>query len=416
MRMKTKKLMLRLLPVIILFVVINTGFGIEYALRIPREWITSEPAGYYNTLSNPLDNRSSNGLAVDTLDKIAYVTAGYKMLILDVADADNPILLSYYSTPVVAKFMALQDDMLILTGPKEFRIMDVSNHLFPHSLSTFYIHENYSITDVQIQGDYVYLAVRVDGSGLEPYGTILQSMVIVDISNPYIPQETAVYRRGIYSDDLVVAGNIAYLSWSELGTQLVDITNKSAPRSLDKFQMFGLVSHLPQAVDLEEARIQTIDSSTYIFVADGDNGYIIGDVTNPRDVQNAGGVSLGNITANAVAIDLSFYHAFILFDTGQVIVYSLNKPTKFKLAGIFDFINPGYGKEIYIHDATSTLYILQNNGLFIFNLVDDVKNNYYLEEMKFGYTWIAILLSMIICVPLAVSAVIRHKEKFSYHT
>jgi heme exporter protein D len=57
---------------------------------------------------------------------------------------------------------------------------------------------------------------------------------------------------------------------------------------------------------------------------------------------------------------------------------------------------------------------LRNNGLVIFNLVEGVHNDYYHEEAKLGYTWIAIGLSLIICVPLAISIVMRHHDKFTY--
>ena len=71
-------------------------------------------------------------------------------------------------------------------------------------------------------------------------------------------------------------------------------------------------------------------------------------------------------------------------------------------------------RDIFVHQATSTVYILRSNGLAMYHLVEGVKNDYYRDEASFGYTWIAVGLSVLVCVPLAVSVIMRNKDKYAY--
>jgi hypothetical protein len=410
--MKTKILLKRLLPVIILFIAINTGFGIEYALRVPKEWYTSTPAGSYNTLDNPDYNGTSRAMAVDTSQKILYLSAGLKLLIFDIEDKNNPVLLGDFNKTDTAKYIAYQDDVVALAGPTNFNLLDVSDPTNPQNLSVFTIHEYYHTTDIEFIGDYVFLSVAADGTGYglpNPYYV----MYIVDVSDPYNPVETAIFRQfNYYATQLTIDGNIAYLAYDTYGIRTVDISNKSNPILLGSYQAFGLVANLPQMVNVKDTAIRTVDSTRYIMVADGDNGYIIGDMSDPSHPGVIGGVI---ILEEVVALDVTFSYSFVLTQQGLVYVYSLNKPTKFRIVGKFDaYENSGTAIDIYIHQSTSTMYILRNNGLVIFNLVEGVHNDYYHEEAKLGYTWIAIGLSLIICVPLAISIVMRHHDKFTY--
>lgn len=413
--MKSKILLKRLLPVIILFIAINTGLGIEYGLRVPREWYTSTPAGEYNTLDNPVYNATSQDMAVDTAKKIAYVSSGTKLLIFNVENIDNPILLSEFNKNVTAKFIAYQEfgDLLVVTGTRDFNIVNVSDPENPVNMSVFTWHYFYHATDVEFIDDFVYLLVSADGtnSSLDPYHV----MYIVNVTDPYNPIETVVYRQyGLYPTEFTIYGNVAYIADNANfnGIRTVDISNKSAPITLGNYQFFGLVADFPQGVYVRDTEIKIIDSKKYIMIADEDNGYIIGDMTNPYNPQVIDGEL---ILDDIVSIDVTFGYSWLLTDTGRVYVYSLDKPTKFRIVGKFDpYDDGGVGLDIFVHEPTSTMYILRNNGLAIFRLTEGEHNDYYREEAKFSYTWIGIGLSLIICVPIAISIVMRHRDTFTY--
>jgi len=96
-------------------------------------------------------------------------------------------------------------------------------------------------------------------------------------------------------------------------------------------------------------------------------------------------------------------------------VYSLEKPTKLNVVGKFDpypeLVN---AIDIYVHQATSIVFILRTNGLATYHLREGVKDAYYREAAAFSYTWIAIGLSLLVCVPLTFSALMRHRDKYAY--
>ena len=102
---------------------------------------------------------------------------------------------------------------------------------------------------------------------------------------------------------------------SDYGVQLVYISNASDPVAYNPgtFSAFVLISHLPQYVDIRKTAVQYIDGSTYIFVADGDNGYIIGDVSNPNDPQTIDGDPIDDV----VSIHLTSEYAFDLMHHGR---------------------------------------------------------------------------------------------------
>ncbi len=418
MKKSTKQLWKRLLPVIALFLAINIGFGIEYYLRIPKEWYTSSAAGVYNTMYfNPFYNATAREFAIDTSTDHAYVTAGTALLILDFENINSPTLLSSFNKTTAAHGVAYDDDTLILTGLKDFNVIDISNPSSPQNMSVTPIHENYTITDVELIGDLAYLSVAGDNLYVEP-GLAKQVLYIVNVSDPVNPTVITVYRRlEFFATDIYIRGDILYLSQDDWGVRLIDISNASHPvgYSPGYYSAFGLVTQLRQYVDIQKTAVHSVDGSTYIFVADAENGYIIGDVTNPDEPQ----VIDGELINDVVSLHLTYSYAFVLRDTGQTWVYSLEKPTKFRIVGKFDPYAPNstiIAKDIFVHQATSSIFILRSHGLAIFHLIEGVKNDYYREESAFSYTWIAVGLSALICVPLAISVAMRSRDKYAYST
>jgi len=420
MRRNTKQLLKRILPVIAVFLAINIGFGIELYLRYPKEWFTPALASQYNSLSNPIYNASTHSFAVNTAEKIVYMSYGTNLLILDVTDINNPTVLSNFNKTNTARYVAQEDDLLVITSFKDFNVLNVSNPSMPQNLSDFNIHVNYTISDVQIVDQIVYLAVSPDSTYVELPGSPFRALYIVNVSDPYNPVEMAVYSQvGLYTSDLTVYKDVVYLSQANWGTSLINVNNKSHPvkYSPGSYTGFGLVENLPYAVAVRKTVIRDFEDGRYIFVADADNGYIIGDVTNPNQPQPIDGVFLNNV----VSIHLFSDYAFLVNNTGHGNLYSLKKPLKFDTVGSFSFyISSAITRDIVVHQATWTIYLLRNNGLAIYRLIEGrpAKNSlnyqFYREETKIGYTWIGIALSFIICVPLAITVILRHQDQYTY--
>jgi hypothetical protein len=95
----------------------------------------------------------------------------------------------------------------------------------------------------------------------------------------------------------------------------------------------------------------------------------------------------------------------------------LDKPTKFKLAGRYDPYEdtiPLKAIDIFVHPGTQSIFILRNDGFLINRIVEGVKNDYYRQEAAFSYTWIAVGLSLLICIPLGIAVVSRSRDSYSY--
>jgi len=420
MRRSTKQFLKRILPVIAFFLVINIGFGIDLYLRYPKEWFTPAPVGEYNSLSNPTYNATAHSFAVNTAEKIVYMSYGTNLLILDVTDINNPTVLSNFNKTNAARRVAQEDDLLVVTSSKDFNVLNVSNPSMPQNTSVFNIHVNYTIYDVQIVDQIAYLAVSADNSYVELPGAPFRALYIVDISDPYNPVEMAVYSQvGLYATDLTVDNDIVYLSQANWGISLINVNNKSHPvkYSPGNYVGFGLVENLPYYVNVRKTTVRNFETDRYIFVADGDNGYIIGDVSNPNRPEPIGGVFLDNL----VSLHLIFDYALVVNSTGHGNMYSLKKPLKFNVVGSYNFyVSSATTRDIVVHQATSTIYLLRNNGLAIYRLIegrpakDSPNYQFYREETRIGYTWIAVALSFIICVPLAITVILRHKDQYAY--
>ena len=412
MKRSTKQLLKRLLPVIALFLAINIGFGIEYYLRIPKEWYTVTSAGEYDTLHNSHNNASSKGFAIDTSEKIAYVAAGEELLVIDVDNSNSPSLLSSYNKTATTLDVAIDGDILVLTSATNINILDISNPLSPQNMSDFSIHENYTIKDVEIKDDMVYLAVSANSFNPEATDDF-RVLYVVNITDPYNPTEASMLRRYLFfANELCIYGDILYLSYFDWGTRLIDISDPANPvYYTGYYSAFGLVSHLPQYVNIQKTEVRSIDGSTLIFVADRENGYVVGDVTDTAAPEPIDGEILDDI----VSLHLTSNLAFVLSETGQTMVYSLVKPTKLNLVGRFDpYAELIDAIDIHVHQATSIVFILRTNGLATYHLREGVKNDYYREEAAFSYTWIAVGLSLLVCVPLTFSVLMRHRDKYAY--
>lgn len=414
MKRRTKQLLKRLLPVIALFLAINIGFGIEYYLRIPKEWYSVTSGGFYETTENSPSNATSMGFAIDTSEKIAYIASGYELLVVDFDNLNSPSFLGNYTSPTPTRHVAFKDDLLVLSGSKNITLLDISNPSTPVYLSNFSIHPNYSIKDIEIKDDIVYLAVRGTSSNPEP-GLNNRILYVINVTNPELPTEISVIRRfGYYADELCIYGNVLYLSWDEFGTRLLDISDPANPSFYTgTYQLFGLVDQYRQMVNVYDTEVRNIGGTTYIFVADYDNGYIVGDVTDPNSPEPIDGVMLDDV----VSVDLTSNYAFVLRETGQTLVYSLDKPSKFKIVGKFDPYPETLSitaLDIQVHQATDAVFILRTDGLAIYHLREGVKDDYYREAASLSYTWIAIGLSLLICVPLLVSVLMRHRDKYAY--
>ena len=402
MRRKTKQLLLRLIPIIVIFIAIVSGFVINYFMRIPSEWNTGTPLGEYET--------STVGFDVNTQNNLVYISSGNSCLIIDADDPTNPSLLAEYDKESPAKAIDYQDELLAISGIRDVNFVDVSDPSSPTNLSVVEVHINYTVADVVLKGDFALVAVHPN-----PYAEPdlnYRVLYAFNITDPENPIEVDVKRRyGFQSYSMNVHQDIAYIINPTSGIVLYNVTDPTNIIQLGFLNGFGLVPTLPYAVNAMESGISQTSTATYIIIADYDNGYIVADVSNPTNPLPGSGIIMGN----CISIDVTYDYAYILQRNGTVSVFSMEDPSLLKIAGRFDAYDEEHNaRDIHVHQATNKMYVLHNHGLSILQLSEGEINEYYRQEAKSRTLTIAIIVSFVITAPLAAVVIMRHRDPNAY--
>ncbi|MBI5359165.1 MAG: hypothetical protein HZA48_01120 [Planctomycetes bacterium] len=137
-----------------------------------------------------------------------------------------------------------------------------------------------------VSGNYAYVADGYSGG-----------LVIIDVSNPFIPVITgSLTTPGESAVSVFVQGNYAYLTNLLSGMQIIDITNKSAPVLAGTFDSAGF------AYDV-------FVSGNYAYIADGSySGLVVVNITDPSAPE-----LLGSCLTDGFAHDVFVVnnHAFV---------------------------------------------------------------------------------------------------------
>jgi hypothetical protein len=199
---------------------------------------------------------------------------------------------------------------------------------------------------LQVIGKYAYVAAQ--GAGLQ----------IIDVSNFDVsdPPNPKIITKlvGSYSTAssnayrVEVVGNLAYVADGTNGVQILDISNKTAPKLLGSYSTGyggGVVAKSVQVV------------GNWAYVPSGTAGLLIFNVSNPSAPTLAGTApTLAGGSANSVQVIGNF--AFVTNEGSGLQVINVSNPTAPTLVGSYD--TPGkargieiIGKYAYIADGTS---------------------------------------------------------------
>jgi hypothetical protein len=155
-------------------------------------------------------------------DNYAYL-ACYNggLAIIDIADPNNPIVVSQYAS--VVHGLEKNGQYLFLAAETGLSVLDVSNPAQPVFVSSYNSIEPYF--NVTVSGQYAYAVDNILG---------LDILDISDIYNPFkVGHFTSPY---LWNYDVAVNGNVAYLTTiNSLIT--IDISNKALPTYIDSTQL-----------------------------------------------------------------------------------------------------------------------------------------------------------------------------------
>lgn len=223
--------------------------------------------------------------------------------------------------------------------PWAFKLMAFQVFIMAFFLSPFPLHAAYTMyqgTDVEIQGNYAYVAVTgashsaTDVIFISPPGPDLPSgLRVIDISDPDSPEIVGGLN---YSNSgilcLTVAGDLAYLAYSGTeGVKIIDISDPKTP------EIIGTIKNV--------YAMEIVIRNGYAYIADPELGLVIYDVSDPAAPVKAASLSL-NGSAQDIAVQGNF--AYLSFENNN----SLTEECGLHICNISDPKNPFLIKKFVI--------------------------------------------------------------------
>jgi hypothetical protein len=189
--------------------------------------------------------------AVYIVGNYAYLADyAFGLYIISISNLSNPIIVGHCDLPGNAYDLFVQDNYAYVADyTAGLQILDVSSPINPIIVGSY---------------DTPYLAVGIFVEGEYAYISDFQSLLIINISNPAVPNLVGSYAG--FNDNVYVSGNYAYMAGGDL--LIVDISNAANPTYVARFVTPG------EAVGIFVA-------DNYAYVADYASGLQIINIVDP---------------------------------------------------------------------------------------------------------------------------------------
>jgi hypothetical protein len=169
--------------------------------------------------------------AIDVAGNTAYVSTWDGLAIVDVTDPTTPHFIREHSLGgLIYEVKVVGNRAYAANGEGGLQIVDISNPAAPVTLGGYAM--GGSGCDLEVVGNLVYL-VGSNGADMNAY-----SLSILDVSNVSAPVRLggAGLPLGEVYDNIQVVGNLAYLSPSSGGLQILDISDPAQPSLFLKYR------------------------------------------------------------------------------------------------------------------------------------------------------------------------------------
>jgi parallel beta-helix repeat protein len=241
-----------------------------------------------------------NAQTVVVAADFAYVTSFDRTFyVVDISDPAHPKGSSYRFPFHTVRNMVVVGDILVMANEWGLRLIDISEPLSPCEITFMNISgagEEGSppggpvSTGVAIAGNVAYVASEAGG------------LLTIDISDPRHPTMLGVYDepvgpKGVYFEDLVLAGNFAYVIDSNI-LRVVDISDPRQPKGIGSYAMPAVVNGWGPFLAI---------LGNTVYVADDVAGLLAVDVSTPANPKLAGHVRLPG-RASGVAVDDNYIY------------------------------------------------------------------------------------------------------------
>ncbi len=273
---------------------------------------------------------------------IAYVTSDRKgFRVLDLSNPELPEAIASYDTPGMAYAVASAGNAVYLSDDAAgLMVFDVSD---PHAPSHV---EDLTIpnvaTDIAVSGTYAYVACG-------------DTLTVFDINEPLSPVQVA----GVYVTPTVnveVQGDYAYISSHDVGLQVLDISDPTAP---------AIIGTCP----LDGQSLGLIPNGDYVYIFHGFNGDMsIIDVSNPANPTVAADLP-DILTGTAIPYQLQVVgeYLYVAATPAALRVLNISDPLVPYPAGSF-ITHPIYPMDVDV--AGDYIYLTGDNGFLVLRQAD----------------------------------------------
>ncbi|MDO9263838.1 MAG: hypothetical protein Q7U02_07720, partial [Desulfosalsimonadaceae bacterium] len=189
--------------------------------------------------------------------------------------------------------------------------------------------------DVMVSGDFAFVA---DGE---------MGVQIINMANKTAPAIVGACDTPGLASGVFVSGNYAFIADGDMGMSVVDITNKTAPVRIASIDTPGVAGKVAAA-------------GNYAFIADGDAGLHVVDITNKTTPVTIGAV---DTPGAASGVFVTGYYAFVA--DGEMGLSVIDITDKTQPLGIASVDTPGFagnisviGNYAYVADGTKGVCVI----------------------------------------------------------
>jgi hypothetical protein len=231
------------------------------------------------------------------------------LLVADITDPFSPTEVISYPTTKLAHDVAVMGDYAYLADSWDLYLFDISDPLSPTLVSTWPTPGD-SLNNVVVAGNYAYVGAGHDG------------LRIVDVSDPLAPIETGVYTVSDRIYDVALLGDLVYLAADQAGLHIVDVSDPISPTLAGVYNGWEIVSSVTAAQSSSGQVLAYILGEYWVDNGQWYNGLSVLDVSDPASPVEVGFYNLMTEAQTvAVAEDSS----------GQSYIYLANQPAGLKI-------------------------------------------------------------------------------------
>jgi len=304
--------------------------------------------------------------------------------IVDVSNPAAPLPLGDYKPFGMAYSVAVSGEYAyIAAGAFGLRVVNNSNPVLPVEVGTFAT--DYFVSSVAVEGHYAYVAtdigqtlyilditnpsnivlvgycVRVSPGEFGAYHDIAVSggfaylanesgLVIIDISDPYHPEERGFIKLWEWpggeilsqSSGVVVNGNLAYVATGKAGVKIVDVSKPANPTLVGNCRW-------------DDTFVQDVAvSEGFAYVADA-GGLTVVDISDPKKPVRLSHINTSGFTERVV---FNGHTAYLSNGSTGLSMIDVSNPNSPILSGGYN--TPGYAHDIVIDSGH--IYVADNDG------------------------------------------------------